>query len=392
MHFELHQVQERIKEHFAPFNPDAELKQSQSVDIDQYQAMAQELIHDFRHILERANYYPLSEEQLDLAFEDSSLIDVKTDIDFDDFAHMVCFYRGDRPHQMTVKQWYFRKKELKFDIFERVALLMTFQDADYFVQKGCKLDTLNFAPGKTYFFLYKDVPKFDLEFLFPNVQVSMTTKDRLFFGVPAIGGAVSVLIKVLPLLSTLAFLIIWYVMGTEGLALFDISEERIDSGALDLVAILSLCMLLGGFAFKQYSNYKNKVLQIQKHVTETLFFKNLATNSSVFQHIIDAAEEEECKEMILAYYHLLLHPEPLTPEALDDLIEQWMADKLDTLIDFDIAGPLGNLAKLEAPLSDVDGPLLRYDDAGRCHVLPLEQARRVIDHLWDNFFVYASPA
>ncbi|WP_242053080.1 hypothetical protein [Planktothricoides raciborskii] len=59
--------------------------------------------------------------------------------------------------------------------------------------------------------------------------------------------------------------------------------------------------------------------------------------------MIDAAEEEECKEIILVYYHLLRNPEPMTPEELDDIIEQWMNEKFDPKIYFDIKGFLQNL-------------------------------------------------
>ena len=94
-----------------------------------------------------------------------------------------------------------------------------------------------------------------------------------------------------------------------------------------LVATLSLGMALGGFAFKQYSNYKSKRIKFQKDVTETLFFKNLGNNDSVFQTFIDLAEEEECKEIILVYYHLLTSENSLKPEELDARIEAWMQKK-----------------------------------------------------------------
>ncbi|WP_369817760.1 DUF3754 domain-containing protein [Planktothricoides sp. SR001] len=49
-----------------------------------------------------------------------------------------------------------------------------------------------------------------------------------------------------------------------------------------LIASGSLLVTLGGFAFKQYNSYKNKQIQFQKNVTETLFFRNLAINVGVF--------------------------------------------------------------------------------------------------------------
>ncbi|GFZ98277.1 hypothetical protein [Okeania sp. KiyG1] len=87
----------------------------------------------------------------------------------------------------------------------------------------------------------------------------------------------------------------------------------------------------------------------------------------------------------------------LTPEQLDDEIEAWMEQKFDTKIDFDIHGPLNNLAKIqgkivrdgedEDEISDI--PLLTYDENGCCRVLPLDDAKQLIDYIWDNAFHYA---
>ncbi|NES66202.1 MAG: DUF3754 domain-containing protein, partial [Okeania sp. SIO2D1] len=138
-------------------------------------------------------------------------------------------------------------------------------------------------------------------------------------------------------------------------------------------------------------------IKFQKQVTDTLFFNNIANNAGVFQTLIDDAEEEECKEIILVYYHLLTSNTYLTPEQLDDKIEAWMEKKFDTKIDFDIKGPLNNLANIqgkivrdgedEDEISDI--PLLTYDKNGCCRVLPLDDAKQLIDYIWDNAFHYA---
>jgi hypothetical protein len=173
-------------------------------------------------------------------------------------------------------------------------------------------------------------------------------------------------------------------------------EEDVKNIMPALIASLSLLVTLGGFAFKQYNSYKNKQIQFQKNVTETLFFRNLAINVGVFQSLIDAAEEE-CKEIILVYYHLLTNPEPMTPEALDDMIEQWMNEKFNPKIDFGIQGPLQNLQTIrgqgmkdtEEPENIREVPLLTYDQQGCCQVLSLDDAKAAIDYVWDNAFLFA---
>lgn len=137
------------------------------------------------------------------------------------------------------------------------------------------------------------------------------------------------------------------------------------------------------------------VLRIAQGI-DTLFFKNLVTNEGVLYTLVDAAEEEACKEIILVYYHLLTAGEPLTGEELDTRIEQWMEQRFDTKIDFDIRKTLTNLAALRAPVDAHDGQparvlsLLHIDESGRCHVLPLNDAKAVIDYIWDNVFDYTT--
>jgi hypothetical protein len=96
------------------------------------------------------------------------------------------------------------------------------------------------------------------------------------------------------------------------------------------------------------------------------------------------------------YYHLLTSEKQLTPEELDARIETWMQKKVGTTINFDIQGPLDNLASIfgkvitndvsEENLPEI--PLLSYDKQGFCNVLPLNDAKKVIDYVWDNAFNY----
>lgn len=397
-HFQFHQYLEELKDNFAPFHPDAETQTRQEFTSSQLQEKAQRVVNTFKIILERANYIPISRESLKRALSEKSLIDLKTDVDFDEFDHIVCYCRGDIYQMHWVKKFFFKKVAQPLDIFERVVLLIKFKDGQYFTVRNQSLEDLNFIPGKMYIYIYKNIPKLDLELLFPNVKISMTWKDRLLFGIPAIGAAVPLLLRILPQLLLIVGVILFFV-GTPHpeLEKLQASEQEVREFVPVLLAVLSLGITLGGFAFKQYSGYQNKLIKFQKKVTDTLFYRNLATKSGVFQYLIDAAEEEECKEIILVYYHLLTSDSPLKPEQLDDRIEKWMAEKFGTKIDFDIQGPLSNLEKIRGKLmkntadaeNTKDLPLLSYDEGGVCKVLSLEEAKTVIDYIWDNAFSYS---
>ena len=388
-HFKFHHTLERIKYNFSPFDPDSDTRLRSEPTYPQKQKMQGKLVEDFTLILARSNYLALSQENLQKAFEKKSLIELRTDVDFNDFDEMVCFCRGDI-YKMTKVKKFWREIPVTIDIFERVALLIKIKEADYFKKKDIDLEKLEFTPGKVYVYLYKNIPKFDLEFLFPNVKTRMTWKDRLFFLVPAIGAAIATVIKILPQLLFIFGVIAFVITGINSLGNF--SQEQMQTIMPALIATLSLSMTLGGFAFKQYTSYKSKQIKFQKNITETLFFRNLGINAGVFKTLIDAAEEEETKEIILVYYHLLTSKNSLNKEQLDDHIEKWMENLFNTKIDFDINGPLENLQEIRGKLNENDPEtlsLLKFDSQGNCQVLELDRAKTLIDYIWDNAFRYA---
>ncbi|NEP02727.1 MAG: DUF3754 domain-containing protein [Symploca sp. SIO2E9] len=394
-HFQFHQVLERLKTNFAPFDPDADTKGVIEPTPAQKANMAVKVVADFQSILERANYIPISQASLQRALQKDSLIKLKTKVDFNDFQQITCYCRGDI-YKIDLVKKFFKKVEQTIDVFERVVLLIHFQEHKYFERKKINTKNLNFTPGKMYIYLYKNIPKFDLEFLFPNIKISMTWKDRLLLGIPAIGAAIPIILKILPQLLLILGIILFFTGVPPHLEELKASEQQVRNLMPLLVTVLSLLVTLGGFAFKQYTSYKNKQIKFQKNVTETLFFRNLASNAGVFGALIDAAEEEECKEIILVYYHLLTSNYALTPEQLDDKIEMWMEDKFGTKIDFDIYDPLRSLEAIsgqilrdgEQEASRPEITLLTYDTQGNCCILPLDDALKVLDYIWDQTFLY----
>ena len=45
-------------------------------------------------------------------------------------------------------------------------------------------------------------------------------------------------------------------------------------------------------------------LKYQKELTDNIYFRNVNNNAGIFDYIIGAAEDQECKEAFLAYYFL----------------------------------------------------------------------------------------
>lgn len=392
-HFRAHSLLERLKENYAPYNPDAETRRT-TLSATRSQQSADQLDTDFSGLLEKANYNLLSQQELEQSFQATTLIPLQTKVDFTDFSQVMFYCRGAGQKTITVKR-FLQKKQHIIDNYERVAVLLKFRDLSHFEAKQQRLEELGFVPGKVYLYLYKNIPANDLELLFPNVEVSMTWKDRLLLLLPALGAAIPLTLKVLPSLGLLIAAVLLVIMGPEITARFGFKTDGSANIYPLLIAVLSIGATLGGFAVRQYTKYKSKRLKFLKTVTDTLFFKNLVSNEGVLYSLTDAAEEELCKEVILVYYHLLTAATALDRTKLDHKIEGWMHTNFGAKIDFDLQKTLQNLTELQAELpAGANGQckraLLTEQTDGRLQVLPLSEAKQLLDYIWDNAFAYAN--
>jgi len=396
-HFKYQQELETAKSVYLPINPDKESLGQYQLNQSDRVALGKQLSETVEELLDAANYQKFLPADLDHALTKESIVPLKTKVDFNDFNQVSVFYRGAKDSTLNQRKW-FRNHSIPIKNLSRVVLLLAFKDETYFQakKKQSLAKELGFAPGKTYLFLYKNVPRCDIELLFPNVEVAMSFKDRLLFSLPAIGAIVPLIGKILPSLALLGAAIVLVFLGTDALQSFGISKAPPDNLFPVLSAALTVGIGLGGFAVKQYLNYKNKRLKFLKEVTDTLFFKCLVTNEGVIHSIVDATEEEVCKEIILIYYHLLISDGGMTAKQLDSRIESWLNGKFSAQIDFDIEKGLTQLSALSAPIGSTEGSnpsfLVNCNTESELSVLPLEDALKVVDYLWDAAFPYAQKA
>ena len=73
---------------------------------------------------------------------------------------------------------------------------------------------------------------------------------------------------------------------------------------------MSGLVALGGFVMRQWLKYQRQSLKYQQELTDNIYFRNLNNNAGMFDYIIGAAEEQECKEAFLAYYFLHIGAAP----------------------------------------------------------------------------------
>ncbi|QTA83683.1 DUF3754 [Desulfonema limicola] len=379
-HFEFHKKTEYLKENYYPLNPDKDTLTTKKYSIEEIKACEENFMNTFREILTNANYEEVSEEDIAYAMEKESLFKINLFVDFDDFENQVIFRRGLKNEKLNFKKWFVKKQEIDVPVFERLALLIKFKDAEYF--KAKKRKDLKFEPGTMIVKLFKNIPKADMEMLFPNTQIKMRPRDILLMGGSALGGGAAVILKagagLIAMFTVLWFMTRSFVMTGGELPSLGPAEISGMVGGVSALFAISL------FLVKQWNNYKNRKIKFMKLLGDNLYFKNMDNNSGVFYHIIDDAEEEECKEAILGYYFLYCSESGLTESQLDDKIEQWFENKHDTLIDFEIKDALQKLQKLELCTT------AEQNESGEdiLKAVSLDEACRKLDYMWDNYFQF----
>jgi hypothetical protein len=382
-HFEFHTKIESLEENYHPFNPDNDtitVRRFSREDRSDHEAR---LMAAFKAVLNQANYQQITATDLAFAMNRESLFKIDLFVDFEDFENQLIFRRGVRSHRIRRKKWLFKEEPVDVTIYDRVALIIKYKDEPYF--KARKRKDLNFSPGTMIVKLFKNIPKGDLEMLFPNAQVRMKLKDKLLMGGFAVGGGISVVVKAGAGLVAMAS-ILWLMSR----AVIAGSGEIPTVGPVEIsgmVGGVTALAAIGAFLFKQWNSYKNRKIKFMKTLGDNLYFKNLDNNAGVFYHIIADAEEEEFKEALLAYIFLADSEAGLTAKALDEVIEGWFKATYGAPIDFEIEDALGKLKRLK--LCDT----AEIDETGQpvWTAVSLTQACQRLDFIWDNLFQMNAP-
>ena len=363
-HYEGFGLNQQLKLNYAHFDPDRlpeeRVLYANKSNLNTFHAI-------FKKVLERGNFEKIDEEVLQNAINASDLVGLNLHIDFEDYEGYYLYARGLTKSKEQVKRFLFWKKEVEIEYYDRVVIYLHYKDTTYFETKKIDPEKLHFDPNSIVLKIFKRVPKNDLETIFPNAEPKMSLKDKLLLWIPAIGGGVPILsTKVIPALMKLGAAY----KGGNLLHLQGLKTTLMQSG----IALV----VLGLYLFRQFKGYQNKKNNFQKMLTDSLYFKNLGNNGGVFHSLIDASEEEEMKETILAYSFLLQNKQPTSADELDQLIESWFKKEFNCELDFDVHDALSKLQHIG--LAQVHN--------GQWIVLPMEKALQRVDEIWDGIFEY----
>lgn len=334
------------------------------------------LSESLERVLQSANFEEVHPELVERASTQAGRIRYPVRNGVADFRAVRLFRRGAHTEHV-VRRYFFglRKRDVPIEVYDEVVLFAALK-ADPppagRLQRWRQRRKRPTPPGSVMIKCFHNIASADLEALYPDVRVVMRTRDKLALGVPALVAGIPLLIKLAPAFFVLYGLLRFYLgepaPGTDGIG--------------EALIVASGVIALGGFLMNQWMKYERRALLYQREVNDMIYFHNVTNNVGIFDHIIGNAEEQETKEVLLAYVFLEAATDGLTEPELDARIEAWLAQRFGLELDFEVDDALRKLDRF--------GLLSR--DGDRLSVLPMPAALAELDQRWDDLFRFESPA
>ena len=363
---ELHQLEET----YEPFSPDSDLLMTRTFSPQERQIMQKRVLAGMMRILEQANYERIDHNDVETILTRESAYGLDLHVDLNAFEEVLLYYRGASNKRDNRRRWqkFYLKEEFDIPIFQRLFLLFKLKPFEVRVREVMQTDKLNrreaekvvkreratmppdVSQDSIYMKLFKNIPRSDLEMVFPNTKVRFRLFDKLWLGATASGG------------------IGIGAVGTAGkLALL----------ATNPLAAVGAVVGLGTIAARQANKFMNQKQRYMVVMAQNLYFHAMADNRGVMLKLAARAAEEDIKEEMLLYS--VLAKERARRQDLPDIdvaIEQYLNASFGVSVDFDIPDALQRLIN--------DGIVTERSD-GTLSTLPPQEAALHIDRKWDVF-------
>jgi len=351
-HFEYHELLEELKNEYAPFDPDEATKPMVQLTASERKDHLKRLFERFAWLMERANFKRLDRQAIIDATKAVSDWGLKMDVDFGIFERIDVYARGSaigKRHRRRWQNWW-RLESVELPLHQRMVLMAKLKPSK---RLPAGVDTED-----VFLKIFKDIPKIDIEMLLPGARFLMPGMARLKLSGSFLSGL--------------------------GWISYTVFEQIVHAAAFGLSLIYGPLLAVFGYSYRQYYGYQSTKNKFNLHLTQSLYYLNLGNNLGVLFHLLDEAEEQECREAMLAYYCLWRYApaEGWTMSDLDDYVEMDLERIADIKVDFEVDDAMAKLERLQLVTKNGD----------RYVAVPIEQALERLDYAWDNYFKYNKEA
>lgn len=357
-----------LEQAYEPFAPDSDLKTTRSYSESDRAAMQQRVVSGMSALLEQGNFTRVKADDIHLILTEDSHYGLDLHVDLHAFEEALIYYRGATTRieeRRNPRRLWLTHKKVEVPVFQRLFLLFKLKPfdirvsevmeqqgiskrkAEKLVRKARALLPKSVTNDRIYMKLFKDMPRTDVEMIFPNTRVKFRRWDKIRFGVSASGGV--------------------------GMGVFGtISKIALMSNPATMLGTLAA---FGGVLARQVSSFVAQRNRYMVVMAQNLYFHSMADNRGVMTLLASRAAEEDMKEEILLYCALAQGPVPADDiERIDRTIEAYLKDTFGLDIDFDVRDALSRL-RADGIVTEVDGMLTTLSPV---------QAAAHVDELWDR--------
>ncbi|MGE0697782.1 MAG: TMEM143 family protein [Hyphomicrobiaceae bacterium] len=355
---------------YEPFSPDSDLLVTRKYSDEEKRRLERQLVEGVRGLMQQANYTRIDPRDVDIILTKDSHYGLDLHVDLAAFDEIEIYYRGATTRKETRrsrKKFYLRNEEFDLPVFQRLAIVFKLKPESKRVDeimaqarvdrataerrvrrmRGPLTDRIN--PEFIYIKLFKNIPRADLEMVFPNTRIRFRLFDKIKLGVTASGGLG---------------------MGVAG----TLTKVAV---ATNPIALAGAVFGLGGVAARQVVAFINQRNKYMVTMAQNLYSHALADNRGVMTLLAERAAEEDVKEEILLYSLLAKERVHVSELPLaDKAIEGYLASTFGFDANFDVEDALQRLK--------ADG-IVRETPDGWLEALPPDRAALHIDSLWDSY-------
>lgn len=357
-----------LEQVYEPFAPDSDNLVTRAYSPDERLAMQKRFVELMESLLRQGNFTRVDPENVHFILTKDSAYGLDLQVDLNAFEEILICYRGATTiteRRRDVRKAYMGWKDVHIPVFRRMFLLFKLKPFDVRVGEVMQEKKIEkkeaerivrqlrglLPPTVTsdciYIKLFKNMPRSDVEMIFPNTKVRFRLFDKIKFGVTAGGGL--------------------------GMGLFGTVGKI--ALATNPYTLMGAVAGLGGIALRQATNFFNQRTRYMVVLAQNLYFHAMADNQGVITLLADRAAEEDLKEEMLLYS--VLAKERINVANLgriDGAIEEFLTKTFGINADFDVDDALQRLKEEGIVIEAADGTL---------QTLPPREAALHIDKLWD---------